>query len=163
MNRKFFVSILYWKYGFTLIWHSCATCIRGLKQWGEQQRGEPVNIRESHNHAPTHRQLQENGLHPGSMYSASRSHSHRHSSWVWHSSERHLIDGQGTRRRIKLKPKEVARRTQLASYHLVFQYTMTPRRCSPYVLNILYACQHVQCCIHFCTWWGCKAETAVVQ
>ena len=71
---------------------------------------------------PTHRQPQENRLHSGSMYSASRSHTHHHSSRVWHSSERHPIDGRGRRRQIKLKPKEVARRTQLASYHLVFQY-----------------------------------------
>jgi len=71
---------------------------------------------------PIHRQLQENGLHPGSMYSTSRSHTHRHSSQVWHSSERHPIDGRGRQRQMKLKPKEVARRTQLASYHLVFQY-----------------------------------------
>jgi len=45
---------------------------------------------------------------------------------------------------MKLKPKEVARRTQLASYHLVFQYytfinyvvryDATPQRHSPYVL-----------------------------
>jgi len=62
----------------------------------------------------THRQLQENELHPGSMYSVSRGHTHRHSSRVWHSSERHPIDGQGRRRWIKLKPKKVARRTQLA-------------------------------------------------
>jgi len=46
---------------------------------------------------PTHRQLQENGLHPGSMYSVSRSHTHRHSLRIWHSSERHPIDGRGRR------------------------------------------------------------------
>jgi len=131
-----------------------STLIHVVYQGTEAARRTTVRRTHQHQRVPqplTHRQPQENRLHPGSMYSASRSHTHRHSSRLWHSSERQPIDGRGRRRRIKLKPKEVARRTQLASYHLVFQYCTLfyklrsmlwhpPQRHSPYILNILYAC-----------------------